>query len=57
MMKEPPVAPVPAPDPAVLLLHALAWICSDDDRAARLLALTGLDGAALRHGAATFVPR
>lgn len=38
----------PAADPAVLLLGALAWVCADDDRAARLLALTGLDGDALR---------
>lgn len=35
-------------DPAVLLLGALAWVCADDDRASRLLALTGLDGETLR---------
>lgn len=29
-------------------LRGLAWTIADDDRAARLLALTGLDGAALR---------
>jgi hypothetical protein len=34
-----------------LLLQALAWICSDDGRADRLLALTGLDAAALRERA------
>lgn len=29
-------------------LRAIAWTLSDEDRAARLLALTGLDGAGLR---------
>jgi hypothetical protein len=29
-------------------LRGLAWTIADDDRAGRLLALTGLDGAALR---------
>lgn len=38
-------------DPAVLLLGALAWICADDDRAARLLALTGLAPEDLRQRA------
>ena len=37
-----------APDPAVLLLGALAWICADDDRASRLLAVTGLEPDMLR---------
>jgi hypothetical protein len=36
------------PDPVALLLGALAWICGDDDRAGRLLALTGMDGNDLR---------
>ena len=30
-------------------LRAIAWTLSDEDRAARLLSLTGLDGAALRR--------
>ncbi len=36
------------PDPEILALQALAWILSDDDRAERLLALTGLDASGLR---------
>lgn len=40
----------PAPDPQALALGALGWILSDNDRAARLLALTGLDSEALRAG-------
>lgn len=36
------------PDPTVLLLGALAWVCGDDDRASRLLSLTGLDADHLR---------
>ena len=35
-----------------LALRALAWTLADPDRAARLLALTGLDPAALRARAA-----
>ncbi|WP_219894573.1 DUF3572 family protein [Aquisediminimonas profunda] len=35
-------------DTMALALSALAWILSDDARAGRLLALTGLDGADLR---------
>ncbi|MHA6769591.1 DUF3572 family protein [Sphingobium ummariense] len=37
-------------DAATLALLALAWTLADDRRADRLLALTGLDGAALRAG-------
>lgn len=33
----------------IVALRAIAWTLSDEDRAARLLALTGLDGAALRQ--------
>jgi hypothetical protein len=41
--------PPPSPeDDAVLALSALAWTLDDPARAARLLALTGLDPAALR---------
>ncbi len=41
--------PAPAPiDPDVLLLGALAWVCSDDLRGQRLLDLTGLDASELR---------
>jgi hypothetical protein len=36
--------------PEALALHALGWILSDGDRAARLLALTGLTPEALRAG-------
>jgi hypothetical protein len=36
------------PDTTALALRALAWTLSDTDRAGRLLALTGLDPAALR---------
>ena len=38
-------------DAVLVMLRALAWICEDEDRAARLLALTGLDADALRAGA------
>jgi hypothetical protein len=33
-----------------LALAALGWVLADDDRAARLLSLTGLDADALRAG-------
>lgn len=48
-----PFAPTPPArsEPDVLLLRALAWVCADDDRASRLLGLTGLDAAALRSRA------
>ena len=35
-------------DTVAIALSALAWILSDDSRAARLVALTGLDSAGLR---------
>jgi hypothetical protein len=35
-------------DPAVIALHALAWVLVDEARADRFLATTGLDAAALR---------
>ena len=35
-------------DPDILALMALGWILSDEDRAHRLLALTGLDAGDLR---------
>jgi Protein of unknown function (DUF3572) len=37
-------------DPAMLALGALGWILSDADRAARMLALTGLTPDVLREG-------
>lgn len=40
--------PSPASDPAIVLLQALAWVCADEARADRLLALTGLDVETLR---------
>jgi Protein of unknown function (DUF3572) len=40
----------PAHDPAALALGALGWVLGDEDRAGRLLALTGLDADALRSG-------
>lgn len=42
------IPPLPPADPSVLLLGALAWICADDQRAQRLLDLTGIDAAELR---------
>lgn len=39
------------PDACVVALRALAWLCADEQRADRLLALTGLDAPALRAGA------
>jgi hypothetical protein len=38
----------PAPEPATIGLGALAWTLSDQPRAERLLALTGLDAQELR---------
>jgi len=40
----------PLPHPQVLALAALGWVLSDADRAARLLALTGLTPEVLRDG-------
>lgn len=40
----------PAPDPAALALGALCWVLGDEDRAGRLLALTGLGPDDLRAG-------
>lgn len=39
-----------AADPQALALAALGWVLSDEDRAQRLLALTGLTPDALRDG-------
>jgi hypothetical protein len=36
-------------DPETLALGALVWVLSDDDRAGRLLTLTGLTGGDLRE--------
>ena len=36
------------PDPAVVAMGALAWTLREEDRAARLLALTGLSAGDLR---------
>ena len=36
-------------DPAAVALRALAWVLSDDDRAGRLLTLTGLAPGDLRE--------
>ncbi len=44
-------APETNEDAITLALGALVWTLGDDDRASRLLALTGLDAAALRAGA------
>ena len=38
-------------DPAVLALQALAHVAGDEDMGPRFLALTGMDGAALRDNA------
>lgn len=42
--------PSPAHDPQALALSALGWILQDDDRAGRLLALTGLTPDSLKEG-------
>jgi hypothetical protein len=39
------------PDPVATGLHALAWAASDQSRADRMLALTGLTGEDLRERA------
>ncbi len=43
-------SPSPA-DPAILALQALAHVAGDDAMGPRFLALTGMDGAALRANA------
>ena len=43
-------APSPAADPQALALGALGWVLSSEDRAGRLLALTGLTPDDLRAG-------
>lgn len=40
--------PATLDDPATLALNALVWTLGDDDRAGRLLAVTGLDPTDLR---------
>lgn len=45
-----PQSPAHAADPAMLALAALGWVLSDEARADRLLALTGLTPDALRQG-------
>lgn len=47
MLREPKSPP---PDPAALALGALGWVLADEDRAERLLDLTGLTPDALRGG-------
>jgi hypothetical protein len=37
-------------DPQALALNALVWVLADEDRAERLLSLTGLTPDALREG-------
>ena len=37
-------------DPQALALHALVWVLADEDRAERLLSLTGLTPDVLREG-------
>ena len=38
------------PDTEIIALQALGWVLQDQDRAERLLALTGLDPRELRSG-------
>ena len=47
MLREPKS---PVHDPQALALGALGWVLGYEDRAGRLLALTGLDADALRKG-------
>lgn len=48
---KPPKSPAAAHgDAAALALNALGWILTDERRAERLLALTGLTPDRLRHG-------
>lgn len=37
-------------DPEIIALQALGWVLQDEERAQRLLSLTGLDPRALRSG-------
>ncbi len=48
MLRSTPDTAPDAADAMLLQLRALAWICADDDRAGRLLALTGLTPDDLR---------
>lgn len=41
--------PFPDESPATLALHAVAWLLGDDDRAARLVAVTGIAPGDLRR--------
>ncbi len=36
-------------DPETIALNALGWVLADDDRAGRLMSLTGLDADTLRE--------
>ena len=45
-----PATPASPADPQTLALEALGWLLSDEDRAGRFLALTGLTPDALRAG-------
>ena len=51
LSRKPPGKPSPhhADDPDALALNALGWVLTDEDRAARLLALTGLTPDILRE--------
>ncbi|MBB6124942.1 DUF3572 domain-containing protein [Sphingobium subterraneum] len=40
-----------ASDPHLVALLALGWLCQDEDRAERLLAITGLEPGTLRETA------
>ena len=46
LLKTPKATP---PDPEALALQALVFLMADDDRLARFLGLTGLDGNAVRE--------
>ena len=46
LLKTPKATP---PDPEALALQALVFLMADDDRLARFLDLTGLDGNAVRE--------
>ena len=43
-------SPPKNPDPQALALAALGWVLADEDRALRLLSLTGLTPDVLRNG-------
>lgn len=50
IIRDPHLSPAPRRTPETIALEALGWVLTDEGRADRLLALTGLTPDALRDG-------